>query len=143
MAAEPQIAQLARRLMLDIEQAVRGFARFHKYQVGARLRDQTMNLAVLANRAWRDRRRQLEWTEELVWAIDEFKLTLQLGKEVKAFASFEQFAAIARITAELGKQVGGWYRQQKAKGPSAASAVPAPQCPQILSAHAASAEAQR
>ena len=58
--SEPEITALARRLMLDIEQAVRGFARFHKYQLGARLRDQAMNLAVLANRAWRDRRRQLE-----------------------------------------------------------------------------------
>lgn len=36
--ALPPIAKLAERLQLDIEQAVRGFPRFHKYALGADLR---------------------------------------------------------------------------------------------------------
>src|SRR5689334_7292764 len=131
--------------MLEVEQAVHGFARFHKYQVGAKLRDQAMSLATLANRAWRDRPRQLEWTEQLVWAVDDFKLTLQLASEVRAFVSFRQFDALARTVRELGKQVGGWHRQQRqAKGQHADPAQPAPQRALILSTGTASpAEAMR
>ncbi len=95
----PPIVRLAERLLLEIELAVRAFPRYHKYAVGAELREQARNAARLTHRAWRDRARQAEWTGKLAFAIDDVKLTLQLGKQVQAFKSFRQFEAIARLAA--------------------------------------------
>src|SRR6185437_6638431 len=91
----PPIVKLAERLLVDIEQAVRRFARFHKYSFGADLRAQAMKVARLAHRAWRDRARQAEWVGQLVWAVDDLKLSMQLGSRA----------------ADLGRQTGGWHRQ--------------------------------
>lgn len=93
----PPIAKLARRLLLDIEQAVRRFPRYHKYALGTDLREQAMHVARLCHRAWRDRSRQLYWTDQLVWAIDEIKLSLQLGSELHAFHSFRQFEQLMEL----------------------------------------------
>jgi hypothetical protein len=61
---------------------------------------------------------------------------------IKAFASFAQFESLARTVAELGKQVGGWHRQQHPKGQNPAQRL-APERAQILSTRNASAEATR
>ena len=139
----PPIVKLAEQVLVDIENAVRRFSRFHKYTHGAQLREQAMKVARLAHRAWRDRRRQAEWIFKLVWQIDDLKLSLQLGMRIKAFASFAQFEALARAVAVLGKQAGGWHKeqQQQSKGQNPLQRV-APERAQILSTHAASAEAK-
>lgn len=113
MRAIPPIAKLSERLHLEVEEAVRRFARYHRYQVGADLRRQVAEVRRLVDRAWRDRAQQLHWTEQLVWAIDELRLTMQLGSQLRAFASFAVFEALIRLTEDLGRQVGGWERQQR------------------------------
>jgi hypothetical protein len=135
----PPIAKAAERLLLEIEQAVKGFARFHKYQTGADLRRQAMEVARLTHRAWRDRPRQLYWTIELCWVIDELRLTLQLGSRIQAFRSFRQFEMLIRLAEALGKQAGGWKRQQqrRLKGQNPAREA-VPERAQILSARDAS-----
>lgn len=140
--ALPPIAKAAERLLVEIEQAVRTFPRFHKYALGQDLRGQAMQVARLCNRAWRDRARQLQWTDQLVWAIDEVKLSLQLGQSIRAFRSFNQFEQLIRLAEDLGKQAGGWKRQQQQhpKGQNPAR-QPAPERAQILSTRAASASA--
>jgi hypothetical protein len=50
--ALPPIVKAAERLLLEIEQAVRRFPRYHKYTHGTRLRDQAMAVTQLAHRAW-------------------------------------------------------------------------------------------
>lgn len=107
----PTICRDANRLLLAVEQCVRNFPRYHKYQVGADLRRQAMQVARLAQRAWRDKGQQIQHVGQLVWAVDEIKLTLQLAKTVHAFVSFAQFEACARLAVQLGKQSGGWHRQ--------------------------------
>jgi hypothetical protein len=133
----PPVVKQAERMLEEVETAVRGFSRFHKYTFGSTVRAQAFKVACLAHRAWRDRPRQGEWLDRLVWSVDDLKLTLQLGKRIKAFASFAQFEMMARIAADLGKQVGGWKRQQQ--HPSGQNAAPSvtPQRPKILSTHAA------
>jgi hypothetical protein len=122
--ALPPIAKLAQRLLIDIEQAVRGFARYHRYSVGADLRTQAMQVVRVCHRAWRDRAQQRHWTDQLVWAIDELKLTLQLAKDVHAFRGFAQFEQLIRLAEDLGRQAGGWKRQQQhPKGQSPARQV--------------------
>jgi hypothetical protein len=139
----PPIAKLAERLLLEVELVVRGFPRYHKYTLGSDLRVQARAVVRLTHRAWRDRARQTEWTGRLAFAIDDLKLSLQIGKQLQAFKSFGQFEAIARLAAELGRQCGGWLKQQHSKGQNARTAEPLAQRPQILSSRDASSEASQ
>ncbi|GAA0721599.1 four helix bundle protein [Dokdonella soli] len=134
----PPVVKASERLLVDVEIVVRRFARYHKYSIGSDLRADAKTVARLAHRAWRDRSHQQDLVAQLVRAVDDFKITLQLGSQVKAFPSFAQFEALARLVRDLGKQVGGWHRQHcTPKGQSAASDV-SPQRAQILSTRAAS-----
>ena len=137
----PPIAKLSRTLLVAIEQAATAFPRRHRYGLGEELRGNAREVARLCNRAWRDRARQAYWTDQLVWAIDEVKVSLQLGQELRAFRSFGEFEALIRMAEDLGRQAGAWKRsQQHPKGQSAAS-CPTPQRAQTLSTRAASAPA--
>ena len=136
----PPIVKLSERLLREIEQAVRGFARYHKYTIGTDLRTQAMLVVRVCHRAWRDRARQPYWIDQLVWAIDEIKLSLQLGSQLRAFHSFGQFEVLIRLAEDLGRQAGGWKRQQHPKGQNSTRDV-ASERAQILSARAASAHA--
>ena len=132
----PPVVKLAERLLVDIENAVLGFSRFHKYTFGTDLRRRAMDVATLAHRAWRDRRQQDKWLSELVWSLDDLNLTLQLGSRIRAFASFGQFEHLARVRSSLGKQVGGWSRSRHLNGQNATPGS-APQRAKILSTGAA------
>ncbi len=133
----PDIAKKAERLLLDVEQAVKNFSRYHKYSLGSEIREQARTVLRLCHRAWRDRQRQAHWISELVWAIDELKLSLQLGSQLRAFKSFAQFELLVRATEEVGRCAGGWKRQFYRKGQNSASEA-SPERAQILSGHAAS-----
>ncbi|MGE4072704.1 MAG: four helix bundle protein [Lysobacterales bacterium] len=136
----PPITKIAERLLCDIEQAVRGFARYHKYSLGSDLRAQAMTVVRTCHRAWRERARQAHWINELVWSIDELKLSLQLGSQLHAFKSFAQFEHLIRQAEELGRQAGGWKRQQHPKSQNSAPELVRERA-QILSGRAASAYA--
>ncbi len=138
----PPIVKQAERLLVEIEQAVRCWPRYHKYAHGAVLRAKAMEVAELVHRAVRDRARKREWTQQLVWAIDALKLCLQLGSQIRAFASFKQFELLAKLAHDLGRQAGGWLKQQTPTGQNAASSA-TPQRAQILSTCAASNGANR
>jgi hypothetical protein len=138
----PPIIKAAERLLVDIEQAVRAFPRYHRYQVGADLRAKAQAVLMLAGRAWRDRPRQAQWVGDLVWAIDELKQLLQVAKLLHAFSGFRQFEYLARLAVELGAQAGGWRRQlQSPSAQDAAGSHAFPQRGQKLSTRAASAGA--
>ena len=93
----PPIVRTAERLLREIEQAVRGFARYHKYTIGTDLRQQAMTVVRVCHRAWRDRQQQAHWVDQLRWAIDEIKLSLQMGSQIRAFKSFNQFEMLIRV----------------------------------------------
>ena len=133
----PPIVKLSERLLREIEQAVRAFARYHKYTIGTDLRQQAMQVVRVCHRAWRDRSRQMYWTDQLIWAIDEIKLSLQLGSQLHGFKSFRQFEMLIRIAEDLGRQAGGWKRQQCSKGQNPVREA-APERAQILSTRDAS-----
>ena len=139
----PPIVRQAQRLQVDIENAVRRFARYHKYTFGSSLREAAMQVSVLANRAWRDRTNQRKWIDDLDWQVDDLKLRMQLGSNIKAFASLGQFESLMRVAVDLGRQVGGWKKQQQKhpNGQNAAAPEAGPQRPKTLSTRAASFEA--
>ena len=93
--------------------------------------------AARAIRAWRDQAQRPRWTTKLIWAVDDLKLSLQLGKQIEAFASFAQFEMLARLCADLGKQCGGWRKQQNRDSQNGERKPSYPQRAEILSSRAA------
>jgi hypothetical protein len=140
MHEAPTIVKASERVLVEIEGAVRGFSRYHKYAVGAELRSEARRVARLANRAWRDHHRRAEWLSRLSFAIDDLKLSLQIAKRVEAFTGFKQFQALARIVYNLGQQCGGWQRRHSCKGQNSQTNTSAGRA-QTLSARDASQEA--
>jgi len=134
----PPVVRAAEGLARDIEQAVSKFrAREYRHTFGAHLRACAWAVLTTANRAARDRARQAAWLEQLKWEVDELKLALQLGKQLRVFASFGQFEALARAAADLGRQVGGWHKQHHPQGQNAPARAPG-QRAKTLSTRAAS-----
>jgi hypothetical protein len=132
----PPIARLSHRILADVENAVRRFPRFHKFSVGADLRFQAMQVARCIHKAWRDPEHRLPRVMELCSAVDDLKISMQLGKQVRAFGSFAEFEALARLVNELGQQSGGWLKKLQSMGQNAAAREPS-QRAQILSTQAA------
>jgi hypothetical protein len=137
----PPIVKAAERLVVEIEQAVHRFPRYHRYQIGADLRAQAMAVFGLADRAWRDRAHQRRWVLQLVWAIDELQRRLQIAKLLNATTSFRQFEHLVRLIEALGKQAGGWRKHLHPKGQNAPGDRAVVQRAQALSTCAASAGA--
>jgi hypothetical protein len=132
----PPIAKLAMRVLACVEEAVTRFPRKHRYTLGSDLRSRAMAVARATHRAWRDQARRQQRVHELALAIDDLKITLQLGKDVQAFRSFGQFEAVARLVNDLGRQCGGWLKQMRSQGQNAAGQSPSQRAP-ILSSRAA------
>jgi hypothetical protein len=107
----PPIVKDARELRRLVELAVGKFSRAHKYDLGADLRRDARAVMRAAIDAWRDRDGRLARVEDLSRAADDFKLTLQLAHDVRAFCSFGNFEEVASKARSLGRQVGGWLKQ--------------------------------
>ena len=129
----PPIYRDSRRLLVHTETMVLHFARYHKYTVGTDLRRQAMHIMRGVHRACYDRERVTEHLRQLVWQIDDYKLTLQLAMEIGAFthgakgqAHFASFEAAADLVAGIGKQCGGWQQKttQRLHTPVVSEAAP-------------------
>ncbi len=106
----------ANRLLILIEQAVRGFPRYHKYTLGSDLRRQAMlvcRLIIRANSTRDGRERELE---RLVLAVEDMKVLIQLGKELETFKRFKVFQQAAELSVALGRQSGGWWKRVRPAG---------------------------
>ncbi|CAK0761736.1 Four helix bundle protein [Gammaproteobacteria bacterium] len=122
----------ANRLLLEIERSVCKFPRYHKYTLGSDLRRLVMEVCRCVVRAAHfvagseaqhaDHERALE---RLVLLVEDLKITIQLAKELEAFASFAEFARVAELAVAVGKQSGGWRKAAWAKArPEVQSPVP-------------------
>jgi 23S rRNA-intervening sequence protein len=108
------IYKRAMELTVHIENTVKSFSRYHKYTLGADLRNAARELAVLVMRA-NSRRDKIMLLTELRDKSEEMKALLIIGKETKAFASFKQFQAAAELAVEISRQSEGWLRSQSGK----------------------------
>ena len=99
-------------LCLYLEQVVRNFSRYHKYSLGAELRDgarRVLKCVVRANTR-RDKEPELLRLRE---EVEELKVLLRLCHDVKAFPNLNSFEhAIQRVT-EIAKQNEGWLKSQR------------------------------
>jgi len=106
----------ANRLLVEVELAVRHFPRYHKYALGTDLRRQAMTVCRCIVRAATAQSETRERTlERLVLAVEDLKLSIQLAKELHAFASFAEFARLAELAVTVGKQSGGWRKSARAR----------------------------
>ncbi|TLZ59266.1 MAG: four helix bundle protein [Gammaproteobacteria bacterium] len=99
-------------LCLYLEHVVHGFSRYHKYTLGTDLRDaarRALKLVVRAN-AQRDRVATLL---ELREQLEELKVLLRLGQDLKVFSGFSAFEHAITQVVELAKQNEGWLKSQR------------------------------
>ena len=109
----PKVAQDVSRLRVEIELAVHGFSRFHKYSSGDLLRRQIRVVQRLVGRAaWAEAERQARWLAQLKDAVDQLREDIQLTQDVRAFKSLRQFHHLYSQVDEIGRQVGGWYKDK-------------------------------
>ena len=94
----------ASALLLETEQVVRHFPRYHKYTLGSEMRRQPMTLCQLMSRAWRDKANASKHLHQLVAMVDDFKIQCQLAKELHVFRNFAEFERLAVLSVQLGKQ---------------------------------------
>lgn len=105
----------ANLMMLEVEQAVRAFPRYHKYTIGSELRGSSLRICQLIHRAYTRRQSRHKQVQELTERIEDLKMQIQLAKELKAFKNFAQFQRVAELSVQVGKQAGGWLKQARAE----------------------------
>ncbi len=119
-------------LMLYFEEIVRGFSRYHKYSVGAELRELAREVVRLIRRAndANDAEARAPLLLENRERLEDLKITIRMCKDVKAFQNFNSFQHSINQVVDMCRQNEGWLRktQQKSGRPEAsphASAEPA------------------
>lgn len=111
------------RFLVEVENAVRAFPRYHKYTLGSDPRRQAMSVCHLVARAAQSRAgpERARPLEQLVWQMEDVKMSLQLGKELEVFASFAQFQRLAEQAVATGLQSGGWWKRARSAVPASSS----------------------
>ncbi len=106
------IYKKAMDLAVYIENAVRGFSRYHKYSIGADLRHLSRKVVTLIISA-NSREDMLVELLTLRDRIEELKVVINICKEVKAFRSFTAFQTAAEAAVDLGRQSEGWIKSAR------------------------------
>ena len=99
-------------LCLYLEQIVQHFSRYHKYALGADLRDGARRALKLVERA-NARRDKTPVLLQLREELEELKVLLRLGQDVKAFANFKSFEHAITQVVDIAKQNEGWLKSQR------------------------------
>ncbi|MBI4686691.1 MAG: four helix bundle protein [Nitrospirae bacterium] len=113
------IYKKAMDLAVYIENVVKGFSRYHKYSIGADLRNLSRGVVTLIISA-NSREEKLPALLTLRDAIEELKVMINICKEVKAFRSFTAFQTAAESIVDIGRQSEGWIRSVKQSSRAAA-----------------------
>ena len=106
----------AMRLAVEMEVAVRGFPRYHKYTLGTELRQASHLICQEVAHAalWASLR--LQTLQRLVERIEALKISVQLAKELRAFANFAQFERGVEPAVSVGRRSGGWLKRVQGLG---------------------------
>ncbi len=108
-------------LCLYLDQIVRTFPRYHKYALGADLRESARRVLRLVVRA-NTRRDKTATLLELRETVEELKVLLRLAFDSKAFQKMASFEHAAAHVVGIAKQNEGWLKSQAApRGGRAAS----------------------
>jgi hypothetical protein len=111
-------------LTLYFEKIVRNFSRYHKYSVGAELRElsrEVMRLIRRANDA-EDKAPLLLQNRE---RLEDLKIAIRLCKDLQAFQNFNSFQYSINEVVDICKQNEGWLKAMLQKGGGPESVSPA------------------
>ncbi|MDI6757804.1 MAG: four helix bundle protein [Endomicrobiia bacterium] len=98
-------------LTVYTEKIAQNFSRYHKYTLGAEMRNLTRGILVLLTRAnsMKDKKATLLEVRD---KLEELKILARLAKEVKAFSSFNSFEHFVKELVDVSRQNEGWLRSQ-------------------------------
>lgn len=99
-------------LCLYLEHVVQGFSRYHRYTLGANLRDSARRALKLVVRANSRQDRQAVLLELRV-ELEGLKVLLRLAHDLKVFSAFSAFEHAITQVIELAKQNEGWLKSQR------------------------------
>ena len=108
------IYKQAMELVVFIENAVKGFSRYHKYSIGERLREtswEVIALIVKSNNTPVNARKPL--LISLRDKIEEINIALNVAKELKAFVNHNSYRQASRIAIDISRQSEGWLKSAK------------------------------
>ncbi len=117
------IFKLAYGLCLYLDQVVSSFPRYHKYALGAELRECSRRLLRLVVRA-NSRRDRTATLYELRETAEELKVLLRLAFDSKAFQKMTSFEHAAAQIVEIAKQNEGWLKSQAPSSGEAGTTSP-------------------
>ena len=103
------IYKQAMDVAVHFEKIVAGFSRYHKYTLGAELRNASrgiVSLIIQANNA----PDKAPWLQELRIRLDELLVLVRLAKEVKAFRSFRSYQYVVEQVGSVCRQNEGWLK---------------------------------
>ena len=101
-------------LSIYLENTVRNFSKYHKYTLGADLRNVSREIVRLIIRA-NSERNKIPTLEKARVAIEELKVTARICKEVKALRNFNSFQFMMSETISLSKQCEGWIKNMRGR----------------------------
>ena len=99
-------------LAVYMEQIVRGFEKYHKYTIGADLRQKSKELLFSIGHTNLADNKMVVLTK-LRDRCEEMKMLIQLSKELQAFKSFKQFEHSSLLTVAVCKQAQAWLGASK------------------------------
>ncbi|MBH2006912.1 MAG: four helix bundle protein [Myxococcaceae bacterium] len=108
-------------LVVKLDLVVRGFPQYHRYVLGTQLRNQALSVLILISEAMRPEERVQKVTR-LCEEVETMRLLMNVGKEVKAFSSFNEFMLIMKQVIDLTRQAVGWRKKLKMSKPEPSSA---------------------
>jgi four helix bundle protein len=98
-------------LTVYFETVVRHFERYHKYTIGAELRNKCRSILMLITKANKKIDRKM-YLEMAVRRLEELKILIRIAKEINAFRSLRSFEYAIKKTVDVAKQCEGWLRCQ-------------------------------
>jgi hypothetical protein len=105
------IFKKALEINLYIEEAVRGFSRYHKYGIGSELREKAREFIYAITSVYYANNKR-ESLIRLRDVSEELKVVIYLAKEFKALRDFRQFEILSKLARELARQSQGWLGSQ-------------------------------
>jgi hypothetical protein len=94
-------------LAVYFEKIVKNFERYHKYTIGADLKNLSRRILVLIAKANTKQTRK-ECLAEALDKLEELKITIHLCKEIKAFRSLNSSRFAVESIIDISKQCEGW-----------------------------------
>jgi hypothetical protein len=106
------IFKKAMELNVYIETIVKSFSRYHKYSIGAELREKSREVLYAIYKVF-FAKNKIDAIKNLRDTNEELKIIIFLANELKVLKSFKQFEISSKLCFEIGKQSQGWLGSSK------------------------------